>query len=46
MGVAPSQVYGLAGRLREAGKIRKRRGGGYALKEDTPSSRSRPASKR
>lgn len=33
MGVAPSQVYGLAGRLHKEGKVRKRRGGGYALKD-------------
>jgi hypothetical protein len=32
MGVAPNQVYGLARRLHRAGRIRKRRGGGYALK--------------
>jgi sugar-specific transcriptional regulator TrmB len=32
MGVAPSQVYGMARRLHRAGRIRKRRGGGYALK--------------
>jgi predicted Rossmann fold nucleotide-binding protein DprA/Smf involved in DNA uptake len=32
MGVPPNQVYGLARRLHRAGRIRKRRGGGYALK--------------
>jgi predicted Rossmann fold nucleotide-binding protein DprA/Smf involved in DNA uptake len=32
MGVAPNQVYGLARRLHKAGRIRKRRGGGYAIK--------------
>jgi hypothetical protein len=32
MGVAPNQVYGLARRLHAAGKVRKRRGGGYAVK--------------
>lgn len=32
MGVASSQVYGVARRLHHAGRIRKRRGGGYALK--------------
>jgi predicted Rossmann fold nucleotide-binding protein DprA/Smf involved in DNA uptake len=32
MGVAPNQVYGLARRLHRAGRIRKRPGGGYALK--------------
>ncbi len=32
MGVAPNQVYGLAGRLHKAGKISKRRGGGYAVR--------------
>jgi sugar-specific transcriptional regulator TrmB len=32
MGVEPSHVYTLARRLHESGKIRKRRGGGYALK--------------
>jgi predicted Rossmann fold nucleotide-binding protein DprA/Smf involved in DNA uptake len=29
MGVATNQVYGLARRLQEAGRISKRRGGGY-----------------
>jgi sugar-specific transcriptional regulator TrmB len=32
MGIAPNQVYGLARRLHKTGRIRKRRGGGYALK--------------
>jgi hypothetical protein len=32
MGVAPNQVYGLARRLHRTGRIRKRPGGGYALK--------------
>jgi hypothetical protein len=32
IGISPNQVYGLAHRLTDAGKIRKRRGGGYALK--------------
>jgi sugar-specific transcriptional regulator TrmB len=32
MGVPPSQVYGLARRLHQAGRIRKRSGGGYAPK--------------
>jgi hypothetical protein len=32
MGIAPNQVYGLARRLHQAGRIRKRRDGGYALK--------------
>ena len=32
MGVAPNQVYGLARRLHKAGRVSKRRGGGYALR--------------
>jgi predicted DNA-binding transcriptional regulator len=32
IGISPNQVYGLAHRLTQAGKVRKRRGGGYALK--------------
>lgn len=32
MGVPPSHVYTLARRLQESGRIKKRRGGGYALK--------------
>ncbi len=32
MDIAPNQVYGLARRLHRAGRIRKRPGGGYALK--------------
>ena len=32
MGVAPSQVHGLARRLHQAGKISKRRGGGYGFR--------------
>ena len=32
MGVHPSQAHNLARRLHEAGRIRKRRGGGYAVK--------------
>ena len=38
MGVAPNQVYGLARRLHKAGKISKRRGGGYALRSSTTKS--------
>lgn len=32
IGVSSNQVYALANRLHESGKIRKRRGGGYTLK--------------
>jgi hypothetical protein len=31
MGISANQVHGLARRLRQEGRIRKRRGGGYAL---------------